>query len=232
VLLRWLQVRIAFLVVLKALIRKGFLPPATVVCEYARALGYSVAMPGSDIERFATLIPGTERFIPTGPLGDLPSADVARVLVLSISQQVGTQSIELVALVRALSSEWRIECDEEDLKAEFGSVDLGDEDHLPCRRSCAIAAGRTGDVVERDAAALQAGLAPKDADADLQGAEGEGAAWAHVGEETIGNGVMKFMDIPGAPTMAYPHLFITGAGDYTLIRILRYQAVSKDGWVI
>jgi len=167
---------------LKALICKGYLPSVVAVCEYARALGVSPAWPGPEIARFATVIPGTECFIPTGRLGDLSSEDVVRVLLFSISQQADTANIELVALARVLSDEWSIACDPDDLKAEFGSVDIGDEDDLPSSRFCAIASARSGDVVEGDADALRAGLAPRDMPSDMQPAVGEGEAWAHVGE--------------------------------------------------
>ena len=72
-----------------------------------------------------------------------------------ISQQINAQGIELVALARARPGVRGAACDE-DMEAEFGRADLADEYDLPSRRSCAIGARKTGDVIEGDVAALQA----------------------------------------------------------------------------
>ena len=161
-------------------------------------------------------IPKTDRYVAVAQGSDQPS-DAARLLALSVSLASHDRSIAASALVDTLKQVWSIDCDEDDLIAEFDATDANDDDDLPCRRSCAISPQSSGVVEVRDAAALRLGLEPVDPKVLSEVREQN---TVHLGEAVVGDtrSFTRLLEIPGALTMAYLHLFITGAGDFTFPR--------------
>ena len=190
----------------------GHLPTADAVCAFTKAVGCDLALPNIASLKEVVPVPGTNRYIAIGELKSWPPRDAARILALSVSHAADGQTLVVSSLAATLTDVWGVPCDEDDLKAEFAAVGTGDDDDLPCRRSCAVDPGTTGDVEDEDAAALDSALGPDDATK---------APPLHVGDEDPGKmkAFLRFLEIPGAFTMAYPHLFIAGAGDYTMPRV-------------